>query len=237
MKQTVKLLEQKVIAKDTVEFVFSRPEGFAYRAGQSIDLYLINPPETDDEGNKRAFSLTSAPFEEHLMIATRMRNTAFKRVLKNMQPGTELSLDGPFGSFTLHNDAAKPAVFLTGGIGITPVHSMIEQAMHEKLPHKMILFYSNHTPNEAAFMDELNIVAAQNSNFTFVPTMTQAQGTDWKGKAERISEDMIKEYVPDVNSAIYYLCGPASMVSLLKQTLINAGVNEDNIRSEDFTGY
>jgi ferredoxin-NADP reductase len=82
MKQTVKLIEKKDVAKDTMEFVFSRPEGFTYKAGQSIDLYHVNPTETDDEGNKRAFSLTSAPFEKNLMITTRMRDTAFKRVLK-----------------------------------------------------------------------------------------------------------------------------------------------------------
>lgn len=237
MRQTVKLIEKKNVAKDTMEFVFSKPEGFDYKAGQSIDLYHINPPETDDEGNKRAFSLTSAPYEENLMIATRMRDTAFKRVLKNLNPGAEFLLDGPFGSFTLHNDTTKPAVFLTGGIGITPVHSMIKQAVHDNLEHKLILFYSNHTPDEAAFMEEFGKIAVENSNFVFVPTMTQAQGTDWKGKAERISEKMIKEYIPDVNSAIYYLCGPAGMVSILKQTLINAGVSEDNIKSEDFTGY
>jgi ferredoxin-NADP reductase len=90
---------------------------------------LINPSETDAEGNTRGFSLASAPYEDDLMLATRMRDTAFKRVLKTMALGAELTLDAPYGSFTLHNNAAIPAVFVTGGIGVTPVRSIVLQAL------------------------------------------------------------------------------------------------------------
>lgn len=236
MDYTIKLIDKQEVAKDTMAFYFSKPEGFVFKAGQSIDLFLINPPETDDEGNKRAFSLASAPFEEELMITTRLRDTAFKRVLRNLPVATELKMEGPFGSFTLHNDVSKPAVFLTGGIGITPVHSIIKQATHDKMPHTLFLFYSNHTPEEAAYMDEFSKLTTENPHFTFVPTMTQANDS-WTGRKDRISKEMIGEYITDVQSAIYYLCGPAEMVAALKQTLLDAGINEDNIRTEDFPGY
>jgi ferredoxin-NADP reductase len=237
MKQIVRLLDKKEIAKDTMAFTFSKPEGFLYKAGQSIDLYHINPSETDEEGNKRAFSLTSAPYEETLMIATRIRDTAFKRILKKLPLQAELYLDGPFGSFTLHNDTQKTAVFLTGGIGITPIHSMIKQASHDQSQHKLVLFYSNHTKEEAAFMDEFQAFQNKNPHFTFVPTMTQADKSVWNGKSERISKEMISEFVQDIDSPIYYICGPSGMVWMLSQTLLDAGVNEDNIRKEDFSGY
>lgn len=236
MSYTIRLLDKKEVAKDTMAFYFSKPEGFLFKAGQSMDIFLINPPETDEEGNKRAFSIASAPYEENLMITTRLRDTAFKRVLKNAPLLTELNMDGPFGSFTLHNDTSKPAVFLTGGIGITPVHSIIKQATHDHQPHKLLLFYSNHTPKEAAYMEEFTVLAKNNPNFTFVPTMTQADDT-WAGKRDRISKDMIGEYIADLQMPIYYICGPAGMVTALKQTLLDAGINEDNIRTEDFPGY
>ena len=114
---TVKLQSKEDIADGTMAFYFEKPQGFTHKAGQYADLTLMNPEETDSEGNIRTFTLANAPYEESLMFATRMRDTAFKRVLKNMPIGTEITLDAPHGSFTLHNNDSVPAVFLTGGIG------------------------------------------------------------------------------------------------------------------------
>src|SRR5512147_863669 len=121
----VKLLEKHEAAEGTLVFSVEKPDGFGFRAGQAAELTLVDPPETDDEGNARTFSIVAAPFEKALTFATRLRDTAFKRVLRDMAPGTGLLLDGPFGSFTLHENRRKPAVFLAGGIGITPFMSII----------------------------------------------------------------------------------------------------------------
>jgi len=108
------------------------------------------------EGNSRAFSIASAAFDSNLMIATRMRDTAFKRVLRKASPGLQVKIDGPGGSFVLHRKSEKPAVFLAGGIGITPFLSIIRQAGHDKSPHHMYLFYSNRRPEDSAFLDLLS---------------------------------------------------------------------------------
>ena len=107
----IKLKAKEEIAAGTMAFHFEKPEGFAYKAGQFADYTLINPPETDTEGNTRGFSLASAPYEKDLMLATRMRDTAFKRVLKTVALGTELTLDAPYGSFTLHKQCGHPRRF------------------------------------------------------------------------------------------------------------------------------
>src|SRR5699024_6350860 len=117
---TVKLERKDDVADGTMAFYFSKPKDFVYKAGQNADLTLINPSDTDAGGNVRTFTLANAPYEESLMFATRMRDSAFKRTLKSMPVGTEITLDAPHGSFTLHDDASVPAVFLTGGIGLTP---------------------------------------------------------------------------------------------------------------------
>lgn len=122
-----KLKSKQEIAAATMAFHFEKPEGFAYKAGQFADYTLVNPSETDAEGNTRGFTLASAPYEDDIMLATRMRDTAFKRVLKTMKIGTEITLDAPYGSFTLHNNTQIPAVFLTGGIGVTPARSIVLQ--------------------------------------------------------------------------------------------------------------
>lgn len=235
----VKLKSKREIAEGTMAFHFEKPEGFTYKAGQSADWTLIDPDETDAEGNTRPFSLASAPYESDLMLATRMRDTAFKRVLKNMEPGAELLFKAPFGSFTLHNNAAIPAVFLTGGIGVTVVRSIILQAMHDKVPHRIFVFYSNRRPEDAAFLDELTQSQAENPNFTFVATMTgmEKSNREWHGETGYIDKAMLLKSIDDLMLPIYYLDGPPTMVSAMRKLLNEAGVNDDNIRTEEFPGY
>jgi ferredoxin-NADP reductase len=235
----IKLKGRRQIAEGTMAFHFEKPEGFAYKPGQFADFTLIDPIETDAEGNTRGFSLASAPYEDFLMFATRMRDTAFKRVLKTMEPGIELTMDAPYGSFTLHNNASIPAVFLTGGIGVTPVRSIVRQAAHEKLPHKLFLFYSNNRPEDAAFLDELTEAQEENPNYTFIGTMTQMEKSSraWHGETGYITQAMLLKYIGDLALPIYYVAGPRAMVHAMREILNGAGVNDDNIRTEEFTGY
>jgi ferredoxin-NADP reductase len=234
-----KLRRKEEIADGTMAFHFEKPEGFAFKAGQFGDFTLISPGETDAEGNIRGFSLASAPYEGDLTFATRMRDTAFKRVLRTMDIGTEVSLDAPYGSFTLHNNPRTPAVFLTGGIGVTPVRSIVLQAAHDNLPHRIFLFYSNRRPEDAAFLDELMEAQQTNPNYTFIGMMTEMEnsGRKWDGETEYINKAMLEKYVGDLTLPIYYLAGPASMVTAIRKTLNEAGVDDDNIRTEEFSGY
>src|SRR4051812_42648404 len=101
------LAGKETIAEGTTLFRFAKPEGFVFTAGQSIDLTLIDPPHTDAEGNMRAYSLASSPQEKDLYIATRMRDTAFKNTLKDMPVGTEVTIEGPFGSFMLQENTTR----------------------------------------------------------------------------------------------------------------------------------
>lgn len=235
----IKLKGRKEIASGTMAFHFEKPQGFAYKAGQFGDLTLANPPETDAEGNTRGFSFASAPYEGDLMVATRMRDTAFKRVLKTMELGTELALDAPYGSLTLHDDSRIPAVFLSGGIGVTPVRSIILQATHDKLPHKIFLFDSNRRPEDAAFLGELAGAQRENPNFTLVATMTEMgeSAEDWRGETGFVTRNMLINYIGDFKLPIYYITGPRAMVGAMRKTLHESGVKDDRIRTEEFTGY
>ena len=233
------LRRREEIADGTMAFHFDKPGGFVFKAGQFGDFTLINPGETDTEGNIRGFSLASAPYESDLMFATRMRDTAFKRVLKTTEIGTEVSLDAPYGSFTLHNNSRIPAVFLTGGIGVTPVRSIVLQAAHDKLPHKILLFDSNRRPEDAAFLDQLMEAQEKNPNYTFIGTMTEMEKSSrkWDGETGYITKPMLVEYIGDLTLPIYYIAGPAAMVTAMRKTLNEAGVDDDNIRTEEFSGY
>lgn len=234
-----KLLEKIDEADGSMSFRFEKPSGFEYTAGQFADYTLIDPPETDAEGNIRGFSLSSAPFEPFLMATTRLRDTAFKRVLRDAPIGTELELDAPYGSFTLHNNVKRPAVFLTGGIGVTPARSMTLQSVHDATGHRIVLLYSSAAPSKAVFLDELLRLGQDNERITVAPTMTRLDGSgeSWDGETGHVDAAMLSRYVDDMAAPIFYVCGPGPMVKAMRAVLDDAGVDSDDIRTEEFTGY
>lgn len=233
------LIKKENIAEGTMAFYFVKPDNFAFKAGQSIDLTLVNPPLTDDEGNKRAFSIASSPSEEYVMIATRLRDTAFKRTLSKMDEGTIVKIEGPFGSFHLHSDESRPAVALIGGIGITPIRSIFTESAEQKKPHELFLFYSNRRPEDAAFFREFVALTETNDHFHFIPTMTKMEGSakQWAGEQGYINESMIKKYVDISKKPVYYISGPIAMVVAMRKILEAMGVSDDDIKTEEFTGY
>lgn len=237
MITNVRLIKREEIANGTMAFYFEKPEGFEYRAGQFADYTLIDPPETDEEGNTRGFSFITAPYEENIGAATRLRDTAFKRVLKDLPVGTVVKLDAPYGDFTLHKTETTPAVFIIGGIGVTPVRSIVAQATHGKTAHKITLLHANRTLAGAPFRADFEQFAKSNLNFAYVPVVTDEVTEDSSVERGRVDEAMLKRHVIDLNAPIYYLSGPEGMVKAMRQLLVGLNVNEDNIRMEEFAGY
>jgi ferredoxin-NADP reductase len=238
-RHEVALTGRETVAEGTMAFRFTKPAGFSHRAGQSMLMTLVHPPQTDGEGDSRTFTIASAPHEPGLMIATRMRDTAFKRVLGTAPLGTTVTIDGPNGQMVLHEDASRPAVFLAGGIGITPFRAMASHAAYEKLPHRLHLFYSNRRPGDAAFLAELQHLQRANPNYRLIATMTEPQSSNrpWSGETGFIGRDMLRRHLPDVMTPIYYFAGPPSMTMAMQQMLEDIGIDEQAMRSEEFYGY
>ncbi len=235
-----KLRKREEVAEGTMAFHFDRPSGFGFKPGQAIDVVLINAPVADTQSSRHTFSLVSAPFQDDLVVATRMRASVFKRALKSLPIGSAVQLEGPFGSLTLHNNRARPAVFVAGGIGITPFMSILRQAAKDRLAQRLVLLYSNRRPEDAAFLAELRQLEQLNKNFRLVATMTQMSqsGRPWEGETRLIDEELVKKVGADLSAPpVYYLAGPPSMVEAVRQTLNRASINDDDIRSEEFYGY
>ena len=234
-----KLSSRVEAAEGTMAFHFEKPSGFKFKAGQFADVTLIDPPETDAEGSTRTFSIASSPFEDELVFTTRMRDTAFKRSLRKVPLATEVKISSAAGSFTLHKNRAKPAVFLAGGIGITPFLSIVRQANHDHLPHPLYLFYSNRRPEDAPFLDTLQTLERTNPNFHLICTMTEMSKSqkEWKGEMVPIDREMLSRHLTTLQGPIYYSAGPPAMVAGTKEMLAAAGIDEDDIRTEDFAGY
>jgi len=234
----VKLSGREVVAEGTMAFRFEKPEGFSFEPGQAVCFELIERPSGVGQSH-RAFSLVSAPFENTLMVATRMRDSAFKRALGALRDGASIKLEGPFGDLTLHSDTTRPAVFIAGGIGITPFMSVLRQAAKDGLPHRLFLVYSNRRPEDAAFLDELQGLEQQSPNVRVLATMTDMKKSArrWDGETRRINADMVKGFVSDLVAPIYYVVGPPAMVKAMVRMLREAGVAGDSMRTEEFYGY
>lgn len=224
------------MAEKTKAFYFEKPDNFEFNPGQYLEIKLIDPPETDAEGNSRALSIASAPTEDWLMVVTRIRESSFKRTLGGASPGMEIQAEGPFGNFTLHKDSTRPALLLAGGIGVTPFLSIVKQATTDKSPQKIFLFYSNRILRTAAFMDLIKGLEVDNPNFKFIPTMTD-NDSEWAGESGYINRKMISKYAPQDREPVYYIAGPAEMVAGMRREILESGVSEDDMRFEEFTGY
>lgn len=235
----VRLATREQIADRTMAFHLEKPPGFEFRPGQFVDLTLLNPPEMDSQGAIRTFTLASAPYENELVLATRIRNSAYKRVLSRLLKGAELRLEGPMGSFLMHKNPAKAGVCLAGGIGITPFRSMLRQAFKEGFVHPIYLFYSNRRPEDAPFLEELRSLKERNPRFSFIPTMTEMDRSTrkWDGERKLIDRDMLVQHFCSLNGPIFYIAGPPAMVAAMREMLKRNDVSEDDIRTEEFGGY
>lgn len=225
--QEIALRRREQVAEGTFAFYFDKPAGFSHQAGQNALLTL------PDGSEGHTFTIASAPHERDLMFATRMRDSAYKRALSAAPLGSKFKLDGPAGVMVLHEDEKRPAVFLAGGIGITPFLAMARDAEARLLRHQILLFYSNRRPQDAAFLAELKHM--QNRNFRMVATMTDAP--NWKGEKRLISRELVAEHAKELREPVYYFAGPPGMTMAVQGMLGEMGVKEDDMRSEEFYGY
>ena len=239
-KFATRLVERIEVAERTMAFAFERPADFSFTAGQFLTITLPNPLYDDAKGNRRTFSIASAPQEmERLQITTRMRGSAFKRSLAEMALGTPVELFGPAGSFTLHQGSSMPAVFIAGGISIAPFRSMIHDVFARHLTHQITLIYSNGNPEGAPFHDEFLRIAEAHTKFKYIPKTTHADKSrqPWVRLRRYVDADFLREHIGDIMTPIFYIAGPPDMVAGISKAVIEAGTDSARVRSEKFEGY
>lgn len=222
----LKLTDTKQEASDTVSFLFQPDEDLKWQAGQFLHYTLHHEP-TDDRGSDRWFTISSAPHEDHVMITTRFtseKGSSFKNALKNLKKGEEIEAEGPDGDFIVE-DPQKDMVFIAGGIGITPYRSIFLDLDHNNKPINVNLLYSNRT-DEVVFRKEFNELQKRHPEFKIHYLIGQ-----------RVDEETIRKYVPDLTSPLFYVSGPEPMVESIGDNLKKLGVPDDHIKQDFFPGY
>lgn len=234
------LKARQSVAEGTMAFHFDKPAGFDFKPGQAIDVILPRDGIANDSPDARhTFSIVSAPFENELVVTTRMRDSSFKRTLGTWPIGDPIEIEGPFGSLTLPKSHARPAVLIAGGIGITPFMSMVRHANKNQTQQDLLLIYSNHRPEDTAFLDELQQLAKSNPRFHMVATMTDMDRSSqtWASHTEQVDANLIQEATKGLDTPVFYVSGPPGMVRAMSKILDEAAVDEEDVHSEEFYGY
>jgi glycine betaine catabolism B len=220
-----------------------------HTAGQ-FAFFDIGGVYDDPKGPIRHFTISSSPTENFIMLSTRIRDSPYKKRLSTLEKDTKVKVRGPEGQFVLHQDYSKPAVFLSGGIGVTPFRSMIKYATDKQLPLQIVMFDSNRNRDNILFKREFDNWAKNNNNLKIIYTISEDHGSqeqqssstasDWQGEYGRIDKAMILKYLDTntLNNSIFYICGPPSMLKAMQSLLQdNLEIPRERIKVEEFTGY
>ena len=233
-----KIKEKREVAKGTLMVTFDLlGEEVDFTAGQYFWVTLLDPPYDDEKGPRRHISVVTSPNERGVLgLCTRIRDTAFKRSLAELPVGTNVDVEQPKGSFLLPTETDRPYVFVAGGIGITVFRSMLLYITEEGLPHRVTLVYSNRDRESTAFLDELQELAERNENVSLVLTMTDDDG--WDGEKRLIDPDMLRDHLEgDLGDYNYLVAGPPPMTEAVVEKLKDAGIPDEQVSADSFSGY
>jgi len=233
-----RIKEKREVAKGTLLVTFDLlGEEIDFTPGQYFFVTLPDVGYRDDKGLRRHITVVTSPNEKGVLgFATRMRESAFKRSLGELPVGTNVEVEPPKGSFALPENASRPLVFVAGGIGITVFRSMLRYIREEGLPYRVTLIFSNRDRESTAFVDELEELGQEISNFRLILTMTQDPG--WEGETRKIDSQFLRDYLgADLNENTFLVAGPPAMVEGVQEALDEAGVEEENVIAERYSGY
>lgn len=207
----------------------------APRAGQWAYLELANPDGTP--WARAAYSIANAAsdvFETGIIEFGIKREGDFTERVFALKEGDTVSLQGPFGAFTFDQNASR-SIFFAGGIGITPLRSMIYEALKRDIGGEIFLLYSCKSQGDMAYLEEFVALDKRSDRFRFLPICTrEEEGSSWGGMRGHVTSDILDREVPSFADAMCYLCGPLNFMDAMREMLEAKGVPKEKIRMERF---
>lgn len=227
----VKLTAKKLVAEETWLFTFVRPDNLQFQAGQYVMLEIMNDKFTDDRPKFRAMSIASAPNDNYLNFAMRESESAFKQNIIAMEIGEKIKVKGPIGHFILPKDQIQPIVFLTAGIGITPIRSMLRQEVENNSERNISVFYSNRNVENITFSQEMKEYKLK--NYQYISTLTR-EIDGWSGELGRIDSKMLHKYLDEIHQPLYYIVGTMSFIKAMQEMLSGMSISSEKVITDNF---
>jgi ferredoxin-NADP reductase/Na+-translocating ferredoxin:NAD+ oxidoreductase RnfD subunit len=231
------LLRVEKMASGCYEFVFKPDRALVFRPGQFLD-WTLDVPDADDRGNRRPFTIASAPTEEEVRLGVKFYSnpSAFKRSLVAMKLGDVIYGSQIAGSFTLPRNRDEKLAFIAGGIGITPFRSMVQELINRREKRPIVMLYGNNTRDEIAY-SELFDRAARELGVKTVYAIAEDEVPDDSIHKGFIDEPLIKREIPDFGERTFYISGPRAMVMRFQRVLKELGVARSRIKVDYFPGF
>ena len=230
------VVDKREVAKGTLFVRFAVDEYPDYRPGAYFWVELPDRGHSDEKGLRRHISLATSPTERGVVgLATRLRDSAFKQTLAELEVGDEVQVEEPKGSFLLPEDTDADYVFVAGGIGITVFRSMLRFIADEQLPYRVRLVYSNRDRESTAFLDELEQLERRIDGLQVILTMTDQDG--WEGESRHLDAGVLGELLGGLDGKTFLVAGPPPMAEAVADSLKRWGLPEERVVADKFSGY
>lgn len=206
---------------------------FTYLPGQFLTVTIAQ----DGKPVRRGYTIASSPTQHdyvELTVKHEEGGVVSGYLHEHVKEGDQLECSGPSGSFIFTGRECKCILLIGGGVGITPLMSVLRYLTDRSWPGDIYLLYGIHSPQDFIFREELDYLQRRHPNLRVVVTASHPEGTDWKGPTGRISRELIAQSVPDLASRYVHLCGPVSLMEAVKKALLELGVPAERIKTEAF---
>jgi len=231
----IKLIQAIDRTPSVKSFRFLPQEPVVFTPGQFLRV-IFDPASPQNKELNKYLSFSSSPLNDYIEVTKRISPSIFCQRLCSLKPGDEISIEAALGSCVFCADH-KNIAFIIGGIGITPVISILEYVAQKKLDTKITLIYSNRTEEEIAFKKELDQWRCKNPNLKIYYFVTDCQPVDKMCIFGRLSKELLAEKFPQVSGYEFFIFGPPKMVEAMKELTIGIGAVKEQVKTESFIGY
>jgi ferredoxin-NADP reductase len=235
MEVKIKFIEKVKRTEDIISFRFLPPAKIDFMPGQFLRL-IFDENNRDNRDLNKYLSFSCSPQKPYIEVTKRLSKSAFSNKLINLSSGSEILAQAPLGN-VVFGEEMKSIAFLVGGIGVTPVISILEYICEKKLDTDVVMFYSNRNEEDIAFKDELDAMRRANKNIKIVYTITDCKPKDEACSFGVIDRNLIEAKTLDLDRRVIFIYGPPGMVKAMQGLCFNLDCKKENLRVENFIGY
>src|SRR3989338_2320809 len=182
---------------------------------------------------KRAYSVASSPLNKEYIDITMNLVGQFTSRLWKLDVGDNLVFAGPYGKFYFNDTMKQNLVLIGGGLGITPLMSIIRYCHDKRLGNKINLVYSVKSSKDIIYWNEVEQISKDNFDFESVVTVTRPQEDEgWHKRKGRVDRELLKQNIVDIWNSLFFICGSLEFSKSIIGMLEELGVKREQIKTD-----